>query len=424
MRHEATRITDMCRRRRGFRSLLTCAAFAALLPLSACVVPAQLSPGDGRAYEVSLAYIGGRPAVAWYGGTLQHEAIFLRHANEAGRPRGPILQLTDATRDAYEPSLQQVGGDALVAWYEQVGDRRSGGVQQQIVLLARFDAQGKPRWRRQLSAEDAKSRIPVVRAQGDIIHVAWVEQRTDAVSVIRVASLDATGQWLHKPRDAAPVGSNTWNLNAMIGDDGTLHVLYDAQTGTAAKELHWLRVRGDRIEEQRISADDGNESAYPDIALHGSRVAVTWFDSRDGNEEVYLRCASLDAYGAPPPNLRLDDGAAVRVSHTPGSSIGAYLIWHGDTIELAWSDVNGEQRTLYVQSFDRHCQAKGAPQELAGARGAAGIPSLASSPTGFAVAWDEQRRNMSTQGLHGHSRRIASVVRLRTWREAAKSTGD
>jgi hypothetical protein len=118
--------------------------------------------------------------------------------------------------------------------------------------------------------------------------------------------------------------------------------------------------------------------------------------------------------------LRLDSGAAVRVTRTPGSSIGAYLVWHGDTIELAWTEAGGEQRTLFLQRFDRQCNAKEAPREVAGARDAAGIPSLASSPAGFALAWDEQRRNASTQALHAHSRKIFSVVRLRTWHEAAK----
>ena len=394
-------------------------SLAVLLPLSACVTPAQLSSDGGRAYEASIAYISGRPAVAWYGGTLQHEAIFMRHASRAGKPLGPVLQLTDGTQDAYEPSLQELAGDALVAWYEQIGDSRSGGVKQQVVLLARFDAQGKPRWQRQLSADDVRARIPVVRVYGDTIHAAWVEQRTDTVSMIRVASLDARGQWLQEPRDAAVVGSNTWNLNATIGADGVFHVLYDSGTGTAAKELHWLQARGDRITDQRVSADDGKESAYPDISLHGSRVAVTWFDSREGNEEIYLRCVNLDASGSPPFDLRLDDGIAVRVSHTPGPSIGAYLTWHGDTVELAWTEISGEQRTLFLQRFDRECKAMGEPRELAGARGAAGIPSLASASDGFAMAWDEQRRNADAQAPHGHSRRISSVVRLRTWRETA-----
>jgi hypothetical protein len=379
--------------------------------LTGCVAPAQLN-SEGRVYEVSLAYIGGRPALAWHGGALQHEALFMRYASATGRPQGPVLRLTDATRDAYEASLQDVGGDALVAWYEQEGDSRSGGVRRQVALLSRFDANGRPRWQRQLSANDVKGRLPVVRVRGDVIHVAWIEERDGADSTIRVAGLNAAGEWLQQPIDAALAGRDTWNLNAAVGADGTFHVLYDSSKDSTAKELHWLRVQHGRIEDRRVSTDDGRESAYPDIALEGTRAAITWFDSRDGNEEVYLRCVQLDASGAAPANLRLDDDAH-RITHTPDDSIGAYVAWHEGGIELAWTQVHGERRRLMLQRFDRDCRAVGEARQLAGARGAAGIASLASSNTGFAVAWDEQRHD--TRTLHGHSRRITFVALLRTW---------
>jgi hypothetical protein len=387
----------------------TCGALFLSVLLTACATPAQLSPGDGRAFELSVAYIGGRPAVAWYGGSARHEALFLRYASATGEPRGAVQQLTDATRDAYEPSLQEMDGEAVVAWYEQEGDSRSGGVRRQVALLARFDADGKRRWQRQLSADDAQGRIPVVRVHGGIIHAAWVEQRDGAEPRIRVASLDAAGQWLQMPRDAVAVDGNTWNLNATVGADGFFHVLYDSDRGGHAREVHWLRVRDAGIEDQRISTDDGRESAYPDIALDGTRVVLTWFDSRDGNAEVYLRCTRLDASGAPPADLRLDDAAARRVTHTPGDSIGAYVTWHDGGIELAWTEV-GERRRLLLQRFDRDCRAVGAATEMAGARGAAGIASLASSQAGLALAWDEQRRDASA-----HGREVTSVAVLRAW---------
>src|SRR6185369_6566570 len=103
----------------------------------------QLNGRDDRAYEVSVAYIGSRPAVVWYGGTQQHEALFMRYAGSAGSPQGPVLQLTDGRRDAYEPSLQDIGGEALVAWYEQETEHLQGGARRQIALLARFDASGR-----------------------------------------------------------------------------------------------------------------------------------------------------------------------------------------------------------------------------------------------------------------------------------------
>lgn len=378
------------------------AALHTLFLLAACAAPARLDSSKGQAYELSLAYVGGRPAVAWYGGGTPHQALFMRYASNAGRPASGVLQLTDGARDAYEPSLQDIDGDALVAWYEQAVEP-GARTKRQFALLARFDAQGRRRWQQQLSSDETNGRIPVVRVRDEVIHVAWIEQRDDGDAILRVASLDASGQWLQRPRDAARGDGNTWNLNAAVGADGSFHVLYDSGQGGMARELHWLHVHDGQIDERRVSTDDGKESVYPDIALDGARAAITWFDARHGHTEIYLRCVRLDAAGAPPADLRLDDRAARRVTHNPGDSVGAYVTWHDGNIELAWTEISGDRRRLMLQRFDGDCRPTAATRQIGGRQGAAGIASLASSTAGFALAWDEQRRDSS------------SLVLLRTW---------
>jgi hypothetical protein len=359
----------------------------------------RLGAGDDRAYEVSAAWIKDRPVVAWYGGRLAHEAIFLRFSDARGRPMGPPLLLSDVTRDAFEPSLQELDGEALVAWYEQV-PAVGGEPRHQVALLARFDATGRRIWQRQLSADDSRGRIPVVRVAGRVIHAAWIEQRDDQLPVLRVARLDDQGNWLGAPRDAAHASNNTWNLNAAVGANGALHVVFDSDSPGRAKEIQWVIARLEGIE-HLASADDGRYSVYPDIALDGSRYAITWVDSRDGNDEVYLRCGELDESGAP-DGLSTEDGAKWRVTRTDTQSMGAYVAWHAIGPELAWVEVNGERRELWRQSFDRDCRPLSAAARVERGRWQAGIPSLASSRVGLALAWN---------GLRGTS----SVVRLRVW---------
>lgn len=97
----------------------------------------------------------------------------------------------------------------------------------------------------------------------------------------------------------------------------------------------------------RLSADDGSDSKYPDLAFSGDRAALTWFDVRDGNEEVYLLVA---------PVADLKEGMerrAGRVTSTPGESIGAYLAWNGSHLGLAWChDTDGGQHEIYFQRLD------------------------------------------------------------------------
>jgi hypothetical protein len=394
-------------------------ALAMLAVLAACAAPGRLGMRDDRAFEVSAAWVGGRPAVAWYGGRLAHEAIFLQFADAGGTLAGAPLQLSDASRDAYEPSLQGLQGDALVAWYEQESASR-GERRRRWAMLARFDSSGRRLWQQQLSAQDAGGRNPVVRVAGDVIHAAWLEQRGDAAPVVRVASLDAEGHWLHAPRDAAVAGLDTWNLNAAISADGGFHVLFDSGQGSGARELHWLRVKDGALGDSSVSRNDGSESLYPDIAFDESAYAVAWFDTRDGNEEVYLRCGRLDSSGGLPPGLLLDDPSARRVTRTPTHSIGAYLVWNEGHIELAWTEASEGRSALWRQTFDKGCRPLTTAYRVDAGNAMAGIPSLAPSTSGLVIAWNSQCiDSAATSRDRSHS--PSSIVMLKVWPRGAIS---
>jgi predicted methyltransferase len=153
-----------------------------------------------------------------------------------------------------------------------------------------------------------------------------------------------------------------------------------------------------------LSADDGVDSVYPDLALQGDRAALTWFDSRDGNREVYL-------YAGPVSELdRPIDGHAVRVTQTPGASIGAYVSWNAGRIGLAWCDNSGGHQRVFIQSFDQNGSALRPAVPLTDGRLEGLIPSIIPWRNGFAVGWNER---LAAPGLHGHASTISSFAALR-----------
>jgi hypothetical protein len=148
--------------------------------------------------------------------------------------------------------------------------------------------------------------------------------------------------------------------------------------------------------------------------MHAQRYAVTWFDSRDGNQEVYLRCGTWGSTGLPGSGLLVDDPSARRVTRTSAESIGAYVTWNQGHVELAWTEGRDVHRVLWRQRFDRDCRPLGSAQRVGSAGAQAGIPSLAASPAGLALAWNGQRGDPSAP-VHGHSRKPSSVVLLKVW---------
>jgi hypothetical protein len=345
--------------------------------LYGCSTARPLSPPEQFAYEPSLAVAGDRIAIAWNGGPAGQNAIFARWADARGRPSGPPLQLSSRGA-AYEPDLQLFDGDLIVAWYE----KDAQGVL--AAWVGRFDSRGASVWQRSLSVPGHAARNPVIRLGGSDIHVAWLESSPGEAPRVRAAVVGVDGEDRGIARDVGEASNDTWNLNAALADDGTFYVAYDARLGTRAKELRLARISTGAASSYALGEDDGFDSVYPDIALAHERVAVTWFDQRDGNAEVYLFVGRIDEL------LKGTQPAARRVTATPGESIGAYVQWNGERVGLAWCDDSEGQNEIWRQYFDARGAPSSAAHRVTDNRTDSLIPALRAFRSGFALVWTER----------------------------------
>jgi hypothetical protein len=370
-----------------------------LCGLAACDAPRQISPNGTRAYELSLANFGDRLGAAWHGGEDDRDEIFMRFTDtDAGL--GQTLELTDGARNAYEPDLEAFEGDALLGWYEE--DRNT---HLRTALLGRFTRQGKRVWVHEISTRGMDARNPVVRLIGKTLAVAWLETH-EGTREVWSARYDDKGEVLHAAQRVGRASTETWNLNAAVDDGGVFYVVFDAQLGTKAKELSLVRIADDRAEQLPLSADDGFNSSYPDIAIDRGRVAVTWFDERDGNQEVYLFAGKLDQLG---PDIATN---AHRITRTPGPSIGAYVTWNAGRIGLAWCDTIIDHYEIYTQSFDPAGNPLADAIRLTHGELQSVIPAIRPWHGGFAIAWNSYARRATEEARGGvtSSKAMLAVV--------------
>lgn len=369
--------------------------------LAGCERAQQISTAGQYAYELSLANFGDRFGVAWHGGEQQHSGLYLRYADARGRPMGTSLRLTTGESDAYEPDLQVIHGDPLLAWYEK--NPRDGSL---TALLARFDRQGRSQWRRELSSASCNGRNAVARVSGNEIAVAWIETCAEKPPAVWSARFDAGGNPTVPARPEIPADRDSWNLNAAMDDAGDFYVVYDARAGARAKELQLLKIERTRTAHLTLTTDDGYASTYPDLSIDGKQAALTWFDARDGNSEIYLFAATLDNFGG------AIDSRATRVTRTPGASIGAYLAWNDSRIGLAWCDSIDNQYEVYAQPFDKQGKPLQAATRLTRNDTQSSIPAIRAAGQGFAIAWNEYA---SEQTAAEHDPIKSSVAVLRLW---------
>ncbi|HEY5623699.1 MAG TPA: hypothetical protein VIV14_08045 [Gammaproteobacteria bacterium] len=359
----------------------------------------QLSDSGFGAYEASLTISEDRAAVAWYDNRDGNAEIYARIVDAAGQGIGPEHRLTNDPESSFEADIVVAGEGYAVAWY----DVDEAGMRQ--ARLGYFDNDFERRWDVALSPPARDGRIPVLRSFEDRLFCAWLETRADGVVEVRAGWWDFEGRAISGSLVPGPAGATTWNLNAAVDYDGNVYLVYDAAVDTQAEEIFVARVDHGASEFWRISLDDDFASRYPDIAINTGRVALAWFDERDGNEEVYLYAGLLDGVAAE------IDASARRITTTPGESIGAYVDWSGDRIGLAWNDDSEGQHEIYFQAFDASGDSLGAAVRVTRNDTDSMIPSIRASGDGFMLAWNEVAPD--PRGIHGADTRseiVATVV--------------
>lgn len=367
---------------------------------SGCASLQSISPPDMLAYELSLATNGDDMMVAWHGGYGDTDIIYVEPLNHAGLPAAQPIAITDGQRFAYEPDLQLIGSDMVLAWYEKDKTTR-----ETTAWVARLDRTGHEIWRRQLSGASGLARNAVVRHADHRVYTAWIEGADEGDIAVWTQTLSDDGAPLTSARRAASAGSTTWNLNAAIGPGERFYVVYDAQLGSRASELQLLTISDAEIRHDTISPDDGYASTYPDIGFdHAGTLALTWFDNRDGNAEVYLTIGSLH-------DIRSGAASPKRITHTQADSIGAYLAWNGERLGLVWCDAEYRQQEIFSQLFDARGRSYGPPARLTRTPTQSSIPSIRPWGAGFAIAWNEYK--MATDGHSGISSSVATLSWLR-----------
>lgn len=352
-------------------------AWVALTAVLGCSPPRQISDSGFGAYEVSLAAWDDGLAVAWYDTRDGNAEIYVRTLDENGRNAGAELRLTTTSAESYEADIAPLDGSFAIAWYEKAED---GALRAQLGTWSR---DGTPKWTVPIGVGAGNSRNPVVRGLGDALFCAWIEADADDYEFVWGGWWGLDGTPRGAPVRLGAAGETTWNLNAAVSPSGEAWVAFDAEAGTQVEELFLATLAGGRATLARLTADDGIRSKYPDIALEGTHAALTWFDERDGNREVYLTIAPADEL------LLSAEGRARRVTLTPGASIGAYVAWNRDRVGLAWSDDSSGNYEVFFQSFDSAGNPLAQFQRLSDTPTSSMIPAITPWRDGFGLAWDE-----------------------------------
>ncbi len=137
-------------------------------------------------------------------------------------------------------------------------------------------------------------------------------------------------------------GTSMANAHCVAADaSGILHVVwFDTRDGNY--EIYYKKFDSGWSADERLTTD-GSVSTYPSVATAGDgSVHVVWSDNRDGNYEIYYKCNDGSGWE---PDLRL--------TTSPGASRYPSIASDGfNNIHMVWEEHNGRTYEIRYRFFD------------------------------------------------------------------------
>ncbi len=227
-------------------------------------------------------------------------------------------------------------------------------------------------------------------ASGSSVHVAYVDARDGSSEVSYTRSLDSGATWSAPVRlSALPHNSYTptvavWQFNVYVAWTDTRHF---GQSFSLEEEYFRRSTdNGATFEpEQRLTIDplgSPADSWAPSLAARDQYVWISWFDSRDGNFEIYVK-RSLDA-GA-------SWSSDTRWTTTSGQSQRPVIAQrHSQVFIVHWDNTGLDDEVYFLQSNDLGASWS-APERLTFSDVRSVRPSVAAAASGVHVAWTDSR---------------------------------
>ncbi len=278
--------------------------------------------------------------VVWYDFRDVNFEIYYKRSTDAGVSWGADTRLTNNTGYSLYPSVTATGSVVHVVWK----DERDGNWE---IYYKRSIDEGVT-WGAdtRLTNNSATSELPSVSVSGSAVHVVWYDGRDEHGVIYYKRSTD---------------GGISWGADTRLSDSSVSAGMASLTVSGSVVHVVWNDYRHDPVGFPEIfykrSTDGGISwgtdtrltnnpafSFFPSVSVSGSFVNVVWYDSRDGNSEIYYK-RSTDGGISWEADTRLTNNTAD--SWLPSVSVS------GSVVHAIWMDKReGHDEIYYKRSTD------------------------------------------------------------------------
>ena len=220
-----------------------------------------------------------------------------------------------------------------------------------------------------------------IAANGDLVHVVWLDERDGNFEIYYKRSTDGGSSWGPDTRLTNNTASSDYPSVSVSGS--VVHIVWrDNRDGNA--EIYYNRSTDGGVSwgaDTRLTNAPA-ESHTPSVSLSGQVVHVVWEDNRDGNREIYYK-RSTDAGVSWSADTRLTNNSAA--SYSPSVSVS------GSVVHVVWFDSRDGNLEIYYKRSTDGGVSWGADARLTNNTAVSGNPSVSVSGSVIHVVWNDNR---------------------------------
>ena len=330
----------------------------------------------------AAADAAGRVHLVWFDERDGNPEIYAKRSGDGGVSWGPPVRLTEDPGASTYPSAaaDAAGSDVLhVVWF----DDRSGSPQ----VYHKRSLDGGLSWSPDLglTSSPASAAWPSVAVWGSDVHVVYVDGRDGQSEVYYVRSTDGGASFEPEVR-LSDLPDNSWTPTVAVWQDHVYAAWTDTRHGSpqGQEEEYFKRSTDGGASwgpDVRLTFDPENSWA-PSLAASGPHVWLTWFDLRDGNWEIYFkRSRDFGLTWSPDQRLTTDPAVSARPS----------IARRGPELTVVWWDTRDGNEEIYSKTSPDLGRTWGPDVRLTEAPGASTFATVAAAESGVHVAWQDDR---------------------------------
>jgi hypothetical protein len=385
----------------------------------------RITSDPGSSVFPSIAWSGAGYGVAWLDRSVPEASVYFARLDPAGLLQGEMIQLTTTAGYVNDPVVVWTGTRYAVTWY----DEADGNAE---IYLALIDTLGNASAPIRITDDPANSTEPRLAWTGTELGLLWLDSR-DAPRELYFARLDETGARLSGDIALTANGVFT-NAPRLAWTGGEYGVAWEDHSG-GNEQVYFMRLdlAGTPLTTGRRISTGPAASSYPGLAWAGSVYGMVWqdlvqggyearftrigCDCLDGDGDGYTSCADCDDANPQifPHAEEVCDGlnndclhpswpalaGTDEVEDRDGDGLtgceGDCDVLNPDTYPDAVEVCDGRDNTcdgVIDESLTCPLSCADADKELpevlvSGGAVNAGNPSLASTGSGYGVAWND-----------------------------------